>query len=137
MAIILKKDLEVANSGNVAPHWIVTTITHDLENEQVRIEIIGYNSKAERLSGKSPIPGSLREYVIKNTPDIPAIFDPDGIEVQPAISGSEEYTKYKNHKLSEEDLALNPTVRSKRLEKSQILKFLETIPDFADATDDE
>ena len=133
MAIALNKELKITEndlSRSFVGHWIVTAINNIHNSEQVKINMIGYISGQARRDGASPVPAAVRMFTVRN---IPEVLDNEGEVITPAQNN---YNKWKNHKLSDEDLLEDDVVRAKRLEKSQVAQFFTTIDELQGATDD-
>jgi len=67
MIIALRKELEVANTGLTVNHWLVTHVNHNPIAEFVRIDLVGYKSRADRVDNlKDPVQGANHRFIIKN-----------------------------------------------------------------------
>ena len=124
--IRLNKTLLNDATGQSIDFWEVVEVNENLKAEKVVIVIQGYATREARNNGLQPLKGASKRFVVVNP-----IEDEEG-----NTEGRMNYNKWKNFKLSDEDITSNPVVRAQRLQKAQVKDFLSIIPDFADATDD-
>jgi len=135
MTIALNKQLPLGNTTGTAGHWLVKSILHNTNNDFVVIKLQGFESGQARRAGAEPYPRQFDyKFIVQNT-------DENG-------SVTNNYNKWKNFKLDKLQVVdgkiMNGSVkvgngtviRDRHLEKAKVLQFFETVPDFADATDD-
>jgi len=131
MSIKINKELPLGNTGLTLTHWLVVKVVEDTEKEQAIFKLLGFSSAAKRNEGLYPVDmkQAQKRFVVKNYTEV----DPD-TEVETVI---DDYTKWSNRKLTDAELALRtldgngvPIIRAKHIQKSQILWYLSTLPEF-------
>ena len=120
--IRLNKTLINDKTQETVNFWEVVEINENLKDEKVIIVIRGYATRDARNTGLSALRGATKRFIVVNPPE--------------GEAGRKDYNKWKNFKLSAEEIAINPIVKAQRLQRLQVKDFLTTIPEFQDATDD-
>lgn len=120
MAIKVNKLLPVGNTGQSVTHWLVTKVVHRHNQEKVIIEIIGFFNKAKRNEGLYPLAGAFRRYQVVNK----TYIDDEGVE-----QTENNYNKWNNFKLNDQQNINHPIPRGKHFEKYQVLDFFSRVPD--------